>query len=53
MINKNPMDNVEMIKKANFLSSQGIRTQHLADNRDVLCKKDTSRLHGITDGFEM
>jgi len=23
MINKNPMDNVEMIKKANFLSSQG------------------------------
>jgi len=23
MTNKNPMDNVEMIKKANFLSSQG------------------------------
>ena len=23
MINKNPMENVEMIKKANFLSAQG------------------------------
>ena len=44
MISKNPMDNVEMIKKANFLSAQGKENLPECETVTILDKDELKKL---------
>lgn len=62
LIQKNPMTAAPMIKKANFLAAQGKENRPTSETVTTFTpeitemyyvKKDTARLGGITEGFEL